>query len=111
MIGRSEALKLGVQNGLDPSVLSEIMLASSGKNWSLEKYNPYPGVMSGSPASNDYKPGFMVDLMTKDLALAIANADTNKQATPLGKMALEMFQQKQEQGDGKRDFSSIIELL
>ena len=71
MIGTSEALEMGARNGLDPAVLSEIMLASSGRNWSLEVYNPYPGVMDTAPASNDYKPGFMVDLMVKDLGLAM----------------------------------------
>jgi 3-hydroxyisobutyrate dehydrogenase len=111
MIGTAEALKLGEKNGLDPRVLSDIMLASSGKNWSLEKYNPYPGVMPGSPASNDYKPGFMVDLMTKDLHLALNNAAQSGASTPLGKLALQLYSQKQQQGDGQRDFSSIIELL
>ena len=38
MIGTSEALALGVANGLDPKVLSEIMRRSSGGNWALEKY-------------------------------------------------------------------------
>ena len=58
MIGSCEALEMGARNGLDPKVLSEIMLASSGRNWSLEVYNPYPGVMEArlpamitSPAS------------------------------------------------------------
>ena len=111
MIGTSEALKLGEKNGLDAAVLSEIMLASSGKNWSLEKYNPYPGVMPNSPASNNYQPGFMVDLMTKDLTLALDNARQSSAQTPLGKLALELYSQKQQQGDGQRDFSSIIELL
>ena len=37
MVGTAEALQLGADNGLDPSVLSEIMLNSSGSNWSLEK--------------------------------------------------------------------------
>lgn len=111
MIGTAEALKLGEKNGLDASVLSEIMLASSGKNWSLEKYNPYPGVMPSSPASNNYQPGFMVDLMTKDLTLALQNASQSGANTPLGKVALELYSQKQQQGDGQRDFSSIIELL
>lgn len=111
MIGTSEALKLGEKNGLDASVLSDIMLASSGKNWSLEKYNPYPGVMPNSPASNDYQPGFMVDLMAKDLGLAIGNAKASNSPTPLGEHALALYQQKQADGDGKRDFSSIIELL
>jgi 3-hydroxyisobutyrate dehydrogenase len=60
----------GERHGLDPAVLSEIMLASSGRNWSLEVYNPWPGVQEGSAASNDYQPGFMVDLMAKDLGLA-----------------------------------------
>jgi 3-hydroxyisobutyrate dehydrogenase len=111
MIGTSEALKLGEKNGVDAAVLSEIMLASSGKNWSLEKYNPYPGVMPATPASNGYQPGFMVDLMTKDLGLAISNADGCGSATPLGKLALSLYQEKQSAGDGKRDFSSIIELI
>lgn len=111
MIGTSEALKLGEKNGLDANVLSEIMLASSGKNWSLEKYNPYPGVMASSPSSNGYEPGFMVDLMVKDLSLAMDNANSTGTKTSLGKLAQELFLQKQEQGDGKRDFSSIIELL
>ncbi len=44
MAGTSEAIALGVANGLDPKVLSEIMRRSSGGNWALEKYNPFPGV-------------------------------------------------------------------
>ena len=36
MIGTSEAIALGVANGLDPKVLSEIMRRSSGGNWALE---------------------------------------------------------------------------
>jgi len=111
MIGTSEALKLGEKNGLDASVLSTIMKASSGDNWSLERYNPYPGVMENAPASNNYQPGFMVDLMTKDLSLALSNAIANGCATPLGRQAYELYQEKQKQGDGQRDFSSIIELI
>lgn len=111
MIGTSEALKLGEKNGLDANVLSEIMLASSGKNWSLEKYNPYPGVMATSPASKAYEPGFMVDLMTKDLTLAMENAQNIGAQTPLGTLAHQLYSQKQRQGDGQRDFSSIIESL
>ncbi|KZZ59353.1 MAG: 3-hydroxyisobutyrate dehydrogenase [Oleiphilaceae bacterium] len=109
MIGTSEALNLGANNGLDPSVLSEIMLASSGKNWSLEKYNPYPNVMPTSPASNDYRPGFMVDLMAKDLGLAMENAVETSSKTPLGRAAHDMYVDKQDSGEGKKDFSSILE--
>ena len=78
MAGTAEALQMGVNNGLDPAVLSEIMRKSSGGNWSLEKYNPYPGVMPEVPASNDYAGGFLVKLMLKDLGLATnASAASN----------------------------------
>jgi len=111
MAGTAEALQMGANNGLDPSVLSEIMLKSSGRNWSLEVYNPYPGVMKNAPASNDFKPGFMVDLMAKDLGLAMDNAASSKSKTPLGLLAQSLYLQKQAMGDGKKDFSSVIELM
>ncbi len=111
MIGSAEALEMGVRNGMDPGVLSEIMLASSGRNWSLEVYNPYPGVMENAPASNDYKPGFMVDLMVKDLGLAMEIAEHSGVDNAMGKLARELYTQHQEAGNGPRDFSSILERL
>ena len=111
MTGTAEALQLGVDNGLDPVKLSEIMLASSGRNWTLEVYNPYPGVMPNAPASNDYKPGFMVDLMCKDLGLALETAAASGSNTPMGKQAQALYQQHQEAGNGKLDFSSVLNVL
>ena len=111
MIGTCEALEMGVRNGLDPKVLSEIMLASSGRNWSLEVYNPYPGVMEKAPASNDYKPGFMVDLMAKDLGLAMAIAEHSGVDNRMGQLAKQLYSQLQEQGMGQQDFSSIMQTL
>lgn len=111
MTGTAEALQLGVDNGLDPAKLSEIMLASSGRNWTLEVYNPYPGVMPNAPASNDYKPGFMVDLMCKDLGLALETAAQSGSNTPMGKQAQELYNAHQEAGNGKMDFSSILNVL
>lgn len=111
MIGTCEALEMGVRNGLDPKVLSEIMLASSGRNWSLEVYNPYPGVMEKAPASNDYKPGFMVDLMAKDLGLAMAIAEHSGVDNRMGQLAKQLYSQLQEAGMGQQDFSSIMQTL
>ena len=111
MIGTCEALEMGVRNGLNPAVLSEIMLASSGRNWSLEVYNPYPDVMPNAPASKGYKPGFMVDLMVKDLGLAAQIADLSGVDNAMGKLAKALFEQHQADGNGQRDFSSILERL
>jgi 3-hydroxyisobutyrate dehydrogenase len=103
MVGTAEALQLGVDNGLDPAVLSEIMLKSSGRNWSLELYNPYPGVMDNVPAAKDYQGGFMVDLMNKDLGLAIEAALQSRSSTPMGSLAKSLYGVHSGQGKGKLD--------
>ncbi|MDW9379670.1 3-hydroxyisobutyrate dehydrogenase [Chryseobacterium sp. JV558] len=111
MIGTSEAINLGVKHGLNPQILSEIMQKSSGKNWSLDVYNPYPGVMENAPASRNYSGGFAVDLMTKDLGLAAEAGLETKTSTPLGNTALNLYRMWSESGNGKTDFSSIIQFL
>ncbi len=108
MVGTSEAIQLGVDNGLDPKVLSEIMLKSSGRNWTLELYNPCPDVLPNVPSSNDYQGGFMVDLMAKDLGLAAECAQQSQSATPMGALARNLYVAHQRQGFGKLDFSSIF---
>jgi 3-hydroxyisobutyrate dehydrogenase len=109
MLGTCEALAMGERHGLDPARLSEIMLASSGRNWSLEVYNPWPGVMEGSPASKGYQPGFMVDLMAKDLGLAMEVAKTAGIDNRMGQLAQALYSEHQSEGHGSRDFSSVLE--
>ncbi|MDM0057981.1 3-hydroxyisobutyrate dehydrogenase [Variovorax fucosicus] len=111
MIGTSEALALGVANGLDAKVLSEIMRRSSGGNWALEKYNPMPGVMETSPASKNYAGGFGTDLMLKDLGLAQENAAAVRASTPLGGMARNLYAAHSLAGHGGLDFSSVLKLF
>ena len=112
MIGTAEALQLGVDNGLDPKVLSDIMCASSGDNWSLDKYNPYPGVMEGVPASHGYTGGFAVALMLKDLGLAMDTASGSASSTPLGALAKNLYQLHGGDAENQRlDFSSIQNLF
>ena len=107
MCGTAETLALGVNNGLDPVVLSEIMKNSSGGNWSLEKYNPYPGVMETVPASDNYSGGFLNTLMLKDLKLASELALGSKSTTPMGKLAMQLYEEMKDDGFGTLDFSSI----
>jgi 3-hydroxyisobutyrate dehydrogenase len=111
MAGTSEALALGVANGLDPKVLSEIMAKSSGRNWTTELYNPWPGVMENVPASKGYAGGFGVDLMLKDLGLAAESALTARASVPLGELARNLYSIHSTQGNGSLDFSSIVNLF
>lgn len=107
MIGTAEALQMGADHGLDPAVLSEIMKASSGDNWSLDKYNPWPGVMENVPASKEYEGGFAVKLMNKDLGLALQAALSSQSATPMGNLAKSLYAAHGNHGYSEKDFSSI----
>ena len=111
MLGTSEALQMGIDNGLDPKVMSDIMLQSSGKNWTLELYNPCPDVMPNVPSSNDYQGGFMVDLMKKDLGLAMDTGIKSQSSTPMGALAQSLYTIHSMQGNGQLDFSSIFNLF
>lgn len=107
MVGTAEAINLGVKNGLDPKVLSDIMLQSSGRNWALEVYNPYPNVLENVPSSKGYAGGFMTKLMYKDMQLAKQTATDTKINTPMADQATSLYTQHMEHHDDK-DFSSII---
>ncbi|MNZ86741.1 3-hydroxyisobutyrate dehydrogenase [compost metagenome] len=111
MIGTAESLALGVANGLDPKVLSEIMRRSSGGNWALEVYNPWPGVMENAPASREYEGGFMSALMAKDLGLAQEAAALSGNSTPMGSLALSLYRMLLKQGYAEKDFSSVQKLF
>lgn len=110
MIATAEAMSLGVSLGVDPHVLANIINTSSGRCWSSEIYNPYPGIVATAPANRGYSGGFGVDLMLKDLGLATQAAKQAKQSVTLGKAAQELYQSFSNQGHGQLDFSAIINL-
>ncbi len=111
MAGSAEALNLGVANGLDPKVLSEIMLKSSGRNWSLEVYNPWPGVQENVPSSRGYTGGFGSKLMLKDLGLAQEASRASRASIPMGDKVRELYARHCEGPEGALDFSSLVESL
>ena len=111
MIGVAETMNLGVSLGLDPKVLAGIINSSSGRCWSCDTYNPYPGVMDNVPAARGYSGGFAADLMLKDLGLATDAARQAKQTVTLGAAAQQLYQMWSARGLGSQDFSAIINLF
>ncbi|WP_193073752.1 3-hydroxyisobutyrate dehydrogenase [Pseudomonas sp. FME51] len=110
MIGAAEAMNLGVSLGMDPKVLAGIINTSSGRCWSTDTYNPYPGVLESAPASRGYTGGFGTDLMLKDLGLATEAAKQARQPVVLGALAQQLYQTFSGQGNGELDFSAIIKM-
>jgi 3-hydroxyisobutyrate dehydrogenase len=110
MIGVAEAMNLGTALGIDAKVLAGIINTSSGRCWSSDTYNPYPGVMENVPAARGYSGGFGADLMLKDLGLAVDAAKQSKQPVVLAALAQQLYQVFSAQGAGGQDFSAIINL-
>ncbi|MDE1169191.1 MAG: 3-hydroxyisobutyrate dehydrogenase [Pseudomonas sp.] len=108
MIGVSEAMALGDALGIDTKVLAGIINSSTGRCWSSDTYNPWPGVIETAPAARGYTGGFGADLMLKDLGLATEAARQAKQPVVLGAVAQQLYQAMSLRGEGGQDFSAII---
>nr|WP_109483794.1 3-hydroxyisobutyrate dehydrogenase [Paraburkholderia sp. C35] len=110
MAGVSEAMALGEKLGIDPQVLGKIINTSTGRCWSSDTYNPFPGVIETAPSTRGYTGGFGTDLMLKDLGLATDAAKHAQQPVYLGALAQQLYQTMSTQGAGKLDFSAVIKL-
>lgn len=108
MIATSEGMTLAAKLGMDPKVFAAIVNTSSGRCWSSDTYNPYPGVLDNVPASRGYTGGFGADLMLKDLTLVTDAAKSVKQPVLLGALAQQIYQKHSNDGHGAKDFSSVI---
>ncbi|MBN3762460.1 3-hydroxyisobutyrate dehydrogenase [Burkholderia sp. Ac-20365] len=110
MAGVSEAMALGEKLGIDPKVLGGIINTSTGRCWSSDTYNPFPGVIETAPSTRGYTGGFGTDLMLKDLGLATDAAKQAQQPVYLGALAQQLYQTMSTKGAGKLDFSAVIKL-
>ncbi|MDD2050387.1 3-hydroxyisobutyrate dehydrogenase [Pseudomonas putida] len=109
MIGVSEAMALGNALGIDTKVLAGVINSSTGRCWSSDTYNPWPGIIETAPASRGYTGGFGAELMLKDLGLATEAARQAHQPVILGAVAQQLYQAMSLRGDGGKDFSAIVE--
>jgi 3-hydroxyisobutyrate dehydrogenase len=74
LIAVAEAFRIGEAFGVDPQILTSVIAKSSGATWVIEHMHPVPGIVDSAASSRQYSPGFMTDLMAKDLALAVKAA-------------------------------------
>ena len=108
MIATAEGMTLAANLGMDPKVFASIVNTSSGRCWSSDTYNPYPGVLDGAPASRGYSGGFASHLMLKDLTLATDAARSAAQPVLIAALAQQIYQMHVRGGHGDQDFSSVI---
>lgn len=111
VVAVAEAFALGARLGADPKVLFDVMSRSSGNCWALQTRPPVAGLVPTAPSEHDFAPGFMVDLMHKDLALIRAAASEVGLPLPLAATAQEQYARASEQGYGRSDFSVVFKVL
>jgi len=109
MIATCETIAMADKLGLDRQKLFDVVSTSSGFSWSMNNYCPAPGIGPKSPADNNYNPGFASELMLKDLTLAQQAAKSVNADTPMGELALKLYNEFVNNEDGKGiDFSGML---
>jgi len=111
MIAISEGLSLGEKLGMDPKILSDIISVSTGRCWSIDTYNPRPGVIETAPSSSNYMNGFGTSLMKKDLSIVLDAAEEVQANLGFGEKAMEYYTNVEKQGFGHRDFSIVYQYI
>jgi 3-hydroxyisobutyrate dehydrogenase len=107
----SEAFRIAEGFGVDAKVLTDVISKSSGNTWVMEHMHPVPGLVARSASSHDYAPGFMTDLMAKDLGLAVNAARELRVPVMVAPAAQQVLRLASSHGLGRRDFTAIYTFL
>jgi len=101
----AEGLVLGRKLGLDVNTLFEILSAGSGNSFQLQ-YR-----FKNHIASRNFEPGFSIDLMIKDLGLAIAAGEKAEVPMILGHVVKQLYEIASMKGLGGQDTSGIVNIM
>jgi len=111
MTATAEATAMAVMSGVDAAKLLEVLTHATGDCVAVRTRLPVPGVIPDSPASNEWTPGFMTDLMAKDLDLAMAYAARCGVPVPTTAAARQLLTAASSAGYGREDFSAVAKVV
>ncbi len=101
----AEALVLGVKAGASLENITKIIGVSTGSNWQLSNQFPLRA-FNGS-----FQPGFMTDLLHKDLGLALNLAAEQSTPTAMTALSRQLFEMSRAAGYGKEDYTAVLKVL
>jgi 3-hydroxyisobutyrate dehydrogenase-like beta-hydroxyacid dehydrogenase len=102
--GLAEGLHFAEQAGLDPRAVVEAISQGAAGSWQMEH-------RSAAMIEGRVDLGFAVDLMRKDLALALDEARHNGAKLPLAALVDQLYAEVQALGGNNWDTSSLIQRL
>jgi 3-hydroxyisobutyrate dehydrogenase len=104
LLGVIEAMALAKRSGLDPKKMIEVVAAGAAGSWQLANLGP-------RIADGDYAPGFMIDLVLKDLAIVAETARTRNLPLSATALAESYFRSVAAHGGGKLGTQAIAKAI
>ncbi len=101
----AESFVLGVKAGVDVDTMAKVISVSAGASWQLSNQFPLRA-FNGS-----FQPGFMTDLLHKDLGLALDLAAENTTPMPITALSRQMYEMARAAGYGREDYTSLLKVL
>lgn len=98
LLGVADAIALAKSQGVDPAVMRDVLLNGTARSFVLEKHGQR--VIAG-----DFKPGFRVNLMRKDLRIALQTAQDAGAALAGAPVAEALLDELVRDGRGELDWS------
>lgn len=107
MAAMSEACDLLEREGIDPAQAYEVFTHATSDSAVMRRRFPLPGVRPEHPASHAYAPLFRLDLLRKDLALALELAAEHAIRLPVTETAAAAYDTALQAGLGGLDYSAV----
>jgi 3-hydroxyisobutyrate dehydrogenase len=111
MLAVAEATTMAAKSGVDLGLLYEVLTHATGDCVALRTRVPFEGAIPDSPASNDWKPGFMTDLMAKDVDLVLAYAAKAGVPALTSGVVRPILGAASTAGYGREDFSALGKVI
>ena len=104
MLACSEGIALARNAGLDPAIMVDVVSSGAGGSWALSNLGP-------KIVDDDMRPGFMIDLLVKDLRLAGELAQQAQVGIPGAALAQQLFVAAQADGLGKLGTQALSKII
>ncbi|HEY4035161.1 MAG TPA: NAD(P)-dependent oxidoreductase, partial [Ktedonobacteraceae bacterium] len=101
----AEALVLGVKAGVDVDAMTKVIGLSTGASWQLSNQFPLRAF------NGNFNPGFMTDLLHKDLGLALDLATENQTLVAMTSLARQLYEMARAAGYGRDDYTALLKVL
>ncbi len=108
MAGMAESCRILVEEGVDPARAYEVFTRSTSDSSVMRRRFPLPGVRPEHPASRDYEAMFRLDLLVKDVRLALELAAQDGVDAPIGAQVLRAYEAALDNGLGGLDYSAVV---